>query len=160
MAQFRTTRWVAFSPRQMFDLVADVAQYPKFLPLCEALNVRKLERSGSQDILIADMTIGYGALRETFTSRVLLDAGRLCVHAGSTPEYPAGPFRSLINDWSFAAAPGGCLVTFHIAYEFKSWMLQALVGSLFERAFARYTRAFEERARVVYGPPGPAAPAP
>ena len=87
-----------------------------------------------------------------------LDPGALPVHAGSVPEYPSGPFRSVENRWSFAAAPGGCDVQFHIAYEFKSLMLQMLVGSLFDRVFRRYTQAFEERARVVYGPPatGPA----
>ena len=57
------------------------------------------------------------------------------------------------NRWSFAPAAGGCDVQFHIAYEFKSLMLQMLVGGLFDRVFRRYTQAFEERARAVYGPP-------
>ena len=80
-----------------------------------------------------------------------LDAARLAVHAGSVPEYPSGPFRSVDNRWSFAEAPGGCDVGFYIAYEFKSMMMQMLVGSLFDRVFRRYTQAFEERAGVVYG---------
>jgi len=151
MPSFSTIRRVAFTPRQMFDLVADVEQYPQFLPLCEALVVKKRERAGDQDVLIAEMTVGYVAIRETFTSRVTLDAGKLAVHAGSVPEYPSGPFRTVENRWSFAAAPGGCDVGFHIAYEFKSAMLAMLVGSLFDRVFRRYTQAFEERARVVYG---------
>jgi coenzyme Q-binding protein COQ10 len=151
MSAFSTTHRVAFTPRQMFDLVADVEQYPKFLPLCEALSLRKRERVGDRQILLADMTVGYAAIRQTFTSRVVLDAARLCVHAGRMPEYPSGPFRMLENDWRFFAAPGGCEVAFSIAYEFKSLALQMLVGSLFDRVFRRYTRAFEERACTVYG---------
>jgi coenzyme Q-binding protein COQ10 len=150
MHSFRTTHRVAFSPRQMFDLVADVERYPEFLPLCEALIVRKRERAGDKDVLIADMTVGYKAIRETFTSRVTLDPARLEVHAAIVPDFPSGPFRRLDNRWGFAEAPGGCDVTFSIAYEFKSMLLEMLVGSLFDRVFRRYTLAFEERAQTVY----------
>jgi coenzyme Q-binding protein COQ10 len=153
MPSFSTTRRVPFTARQMFDLVADVEQYPKFLPLCEGLSVLKRESMGDKVVLIAEMTVGYRAIRESFTSRVLLDPGALQVHAGSVPEYPSGPFRQLENRWSFADQPGGCDVQFFIAYEFKSLMLQMLVGSLFERVFRRYTQAFEERAQAVYGSP-------
>jgi coenzyme Q-binding protein COQ10 len=158
MPTFSTTRRVPFTPRQMFDLVADVEKYPRFLPLCEQLVVRKREQAGDRDVLIADMTVGYKAIRETFTSRVLLDPESLTVEAGSVPEYPSGPFRRIENRWTFEAAPGGCDVGFYISYDFKSLMLQALVGGLFDRVFRRYTQAFEERARSIYGrPPAPAA---
>jgi coenzyme Q-binding protein COQ10 len=151
MPSFRTTRRVAFTPRQMFDLVADVEKYPQFLPLCEALTIRKRERAGDKEILIADMTVGYKAIRETFTSRVVLDPSRLAVDAGNVADHPSGPFRSLENHWRFAEATGGCDVEFSIRYEFKSALMQMLVGSLFDRVFRRYTQAFEERAATVYG---------
>ena len=151
MPTFSTTRRVAFTPRQMFDLVADVESYPRFLPLCEALVVRKRMREGDTDVLIADMTVGYKALRETFTSRVVLDAAALRVDAGSVPEFSSGPFRRVENRWTFAEAPGGCDVGFYISYDFKSLVMQALVGGLFDRVFRRYTQAFEERAGEVYG---------
>ena len=134
----------------MFDLVADVEQYPKFLPLCDGLTVRKREHAGDTEVLIADMSVGYHAIREGFTSRVVLDPGRLVVKAGSAPEYPSGPFRSVENRWTFTEAAGGCDVEFFIAYEFKSLVLQMLVGSLFDRVFRRYTEAFEKRAHEVY----------
>jgi len=150
MASFRTTRRVVFSPKQMFDLVADVEKYSQFLPLCEALTVRKREWVGDKEVLIADMTVGYKAIRETFTSRVVLDPAALEVHAGSVPEYPSGPFAFVENRWSFAETPGGCDVTFSIRYEFKSTLMQMLVGSLFDRVFRRYAQAFVERAQTVY----------
>ncbi|HWE20451.1 MAG TPA: type II toxin-antitoxin system RatA family toxin [Hyphomicrobiaceae bacterium] len=150
MPSFSTTRRVPFTPRQMFDLVADVGRYPEFLPLCEALDVRHREREGDADILVADMTVGYKAIRETFTSRVRLDADRSEVAAAGVPG-AMGPFSRLENRWQFRAAPGGCDVDFSIAYELRSAMLQMLVGALFDRAFRRYTEAFEERARAVYG---------
>jgi coenzyme Q-binding protein COQ10 len=154
MPSFSTTRRVPFTPRQMFDLVADVERYPEFLPLCEGLTIKQRECEGDRQILMAEMTVGYRAIRETFASRVVLDPARLQVRAGSPPGYAGGPFRQLENRWSFADAPDGCDVRFFISYEFRSLMLQMLVGSLFDRVFRRYTLAFEERARVVYGPAG------
>ena len=151
MPSFSTTHRVPFSPRQMFDLVADVERYPEFLPLCEGLTVKQREREGDRQILMAEMTVGYHAIRLTFASRVVLDPARLHVHAGSPSGYAGGPFRRLENRWSFADVPEGCDVRFFISYEFKSLMLQMLVGSLFDRVFRRYTQAFEDRARTVYG---------
>lgn len=153
MPAFSTTRRVPFTPRQMFDLVADVEQYPKFLPLCEGLSVKKRALDGDKSILICEMTVGYHAIHESFTSRVTLDPAALLVHAGSVPEYPSGPFRQVDNRWSFAQAEGGCDVQFFISYEFKSLVMQMLVGSLFDRVFRRYTEAFEQRAHAVYGRP-------
>ena len=93
MPSFSTTRRVPFTSRQMFDLVADVERTRKFLPLCEALTVEKRGREDDKAILICEMTVGYQAIRESFTSRVVLDPAALQVHAGSVPEYPSGPFR-------------------------------------------------------------------
>jgi coenzyme Q-binding protein COQ10 len=149
MPSFRTTHRVPFTPRQMFDLVADLDSYPAFLPLCEALIVRRREIREHGSLLVADMTVGYAAIHETFTSLVELNPASLTVVATGAPQ-SRGPFRRLENRWSFRAAPGGCDVDFFISYTFKSLMLQALVGSLFERVFRRYTRAFEERAQRVY----------
>jgi coenzyme Q-binding protein COQ10 len=153
MPSFRTTHRVPFTARQMFDLVADLESYPAFLPLCEALLVKRREERADKTVLVADMTVGYLAIRETFTSIVELDPAGLAVRAPGG----RGPFQRLENRWSFRAAAGGCDVEFFISYAFKSLMLQALVGSLFDRVFRRYTRAFEERARQVYGSGAPAA---
>jgi len=156
MPSFRTTRRVPFTPRQMFDLVADVERYPEFLPFCEALVVKRRDSNGDKDSLVADMSVGYMAIRETFTTRVTFDPAQLAVQAQGTKE-SRGPFRQLDNRWQFRAAPGGCDVDFFIAYEFKSMVMQMLVGALFDRAFRRYTAAFEERARAIYGVEAPAA---
>ena len=150
MPSFRTDKRLPFTPRQMFDLVADVERYPQFLPLCEALVVRSRETKDGKDILVADMTAGYQAIRETFRSRVTINPVALTVDAVGVPNSP-GPFSSIENRWRFAPAPEGCAVAFSITYEFKSMILQMLVGALFERAFRRYVRAFEERAEQIYG---------
>jgi coenzyme Q-binding protein COQ10 len=150
MPSFATTRRVPFTPRQMFDLVADVERYPEFLPLCEALVVKQRTRDGDKEILLAEMSVGYSAIRETFASRVSLDAATLGVQASSVDGNGRGPFRRLENRWRFTPVAGGCEVNFFISYEFKSLLLQALVGGLFERVFRRYAEAFEARARAVY----------
>lgn len=138
----------------MFDLVADVEQYPQFLPLCQALSVRRRDLDeGGNGVIVADMQVGYKAIRERFTSRVTLDRPALTIHV----EYVEGPFRSLQNQWTFEAdpqRPEGCTVGFFITYEFRSRMLSMLMGSMFDQAFRRFSEAFERRADQVYGRPG------
>ncbi len=151
MPSFNTTRHVPYTARQMFDLVADVENYPEFLPLCEDLNIRqRLETSDGRPQLVADMTCGYKAIRETFTTRVTLNEPEQKIHV----EYIDGPFSYLRNDWHFEPAAGhGCRVHFHIDYALKSAMLGLLVGAMFDKAFRRFTAAFETRAATVYGRP-------
>lgn len=151
MPSFRTVRRVPFSPRQMFDLVADVEKYPQFLPLCEALAVASRERDGAREIVVAQMTVGYMAIRESFTSRVVLDPPNLQVEAAATPGAASGPFSRLHNRWAFLQLAEGCNVDFTIDYELKSFALQMLVGGLFDRAFRKYAEAFEARAHAIYG---------
>lgn len=154
MSSFRTTRRMPFTGQQMFDLVADVERYPQFLPMCEALVVRTRGEQEGKRLILADMTVGYPPIRETFTTRVTLDPELLRVHAGNVPEYPAGPFKRIENTWAFRdAGPTACDVDFMIGYDFKSFMLQALVGGLFDKVFRKYTEAFEARAHAIYGQP-------
>ncbi|MGL4445309.1 MAG: type II toxin-antitoxin system RatA family toxin [Alsobacter sp.] len=159
MPSFRSSRRVRHSPSDMFDLVADVETYPLFLPLCEALTIRRRSRTDEGvEVLVAEMTVGYKAIHETFTSRVTLDRPRLKILV----EYVDGPFRHLENRWSFKAQEDGCDVEFFITYEFRSRTLGLLMGAMFERAFRKFSEAFEQRADLVYGVGGRriASPAP
>jgi coenzyme Q-binding protein COQ10 len=147
MPMFNSTRRVKHSPEQMFALVADVEKYPEVLPLCEGLVVRKrTPREDGGEVLIADMTVGYKAIRETFTSRVTLDPANLKILV----EYVDGPFRYLENRWSFKPDPRGCEVGFFISYEFASRMLGLLMGAMFDKAFRKFAEAFEKRAELIY----------
>jgi coenzyme Q-binding protein COQ10 len=133
----------------MFELVTDVESYPRFLPLCRALRVRRREEKAGKIILVADMTVGYKAIRETFTSRVTCERSKLRILV----EYVDGPFKHLENLWVFHDRDEGraCLVEFYIRYEFKSHFLGAIMGSVFDAAFRKFTLAFENRAAAVYG---------
>ena len=149
MPKFETTRRVQHSPRDMFALVADVESYPEFLPLCEALKVTSRRERENKTLLIADMTVGHKAIRETFTSQVMLDPEALRIEV----QYLNGPFRYLNNVWTFLPADGGSDIGFYIDYEFKSRMLGILMGSMFDVAFRKFSQAFEERADKIYGLP-------
>ena len=148
MPMFNSTRRVRHSPEQMFALVADVEKYPQFLPLCEGLTVRRrTPREGGGEVLLADMSVGYKAIRETFATQVLLNKAERVIDV----KYIDGPFRYLDNRWSFAPADdGGSNVHFFIDYEFKSRILGALMGSMFDRAFRMFAEAFEKRADTIY----------
>jgi coenzyme Q-binding protein COQ10 len=135
----------------MFDLVADLERYPEFVPLCQSLKVR--QRSPAADgteVVIADMTVSFKLVRETFTSKVTLDRPNLKILV----EYLRGPFSNLENRWTFEPkSDQACDVGFFIAYEFRSRMLALLMGAMFDTAFQRFASAFEKRADVVYGRP-------
>lgn len=155
MPTFRSTRRVRHSPVDMFDLVADVERYPEFLPLCEGLTIRRRSNGDEGvEVLVAAMTVGYKAIQETFTSRVTLDRPRMKILV----EYVDGPFRHLENRWTFRPDPLGCEVEFYITYEFRSRTLGLLMGAMFERAFRKFSEAFEQRADLVYGARKIAAP--
>jgi coenzyme Q-binding protein COQ10 len=139
---------VAHSADDMFRLVADVESYPKFLPLCEDLKLKRRERRDGKEVLIATMVVGYKLIRESFTTEVILDsdARTIVVH------YLDGPFSYLENRWTFRPlTTKNCEIDFYIAYRFHSRLLERLMGGLFDKAVRRYTTAFEERADAIYG---------
>lgn len=135
-------RIVAYSPAQMYDLVADIKRYPEFLPWC----ISVVEKSHAGNVIEADMAIGFKALREQFTSRVTLESGRTI-----NVEYLNGPFRYLKNHWVFHEHPQGCEIEFFIDFEFRSRLLQMVIGTLFNEAVRIMVRAFETRATRLYG---------
>ncbi|MEI2300346.1 type II toxin-antitoxin system RatA family toxin [Ensifer sp. MJa1] len=147
MPHFETNHVVKHTADQMFDLVADVEQYPQFLPLCEALTVRTRKERDGKVLLLADMTVGYKAIRETFTTQVLLNKAERVIDV----KYIDGPFKYLDNRWRFEpSGEGQSIVHFYIDYEFKSRILGALMGSMFDRAFRMFSDAFEKRADSIY----------
>ena len=133
----------------MFALVADVERYPQFVPLCRSLAVRRRTTdSAGREVIVADMTVAYKFVRETFTSRVTLDRPKLEILV----EYLEGPFERMNNRWSFrATGERSSDVEFFIAYEFRSRLLAALMGSMFDIAFRKFSAAFEARADKIYG---------
>lgn len=148
MTERRTQTDVVHSAQQMFDLVADVERYPEFLPWCVALRVLKRDLHEGGGKLLADMVVAYRVFRKQFRSEVLLDATakRIDVY------YVDGPFERLHNNWRFEDKPGGgCVVHFHIEFEFRNLILQATARAVFEKAFARMSEAFIKRADEVYG---------
>jgi coenzyme Q-binding protein COQ10 len=156
MARFSNKRRVQHRAEQMFNLVADVERYPEFVPLCQSLRIRqRTPKPDGTEVIVADMTVSFKLVKETFTSQVTLDRANLKILV----EYLRGPFSSLENRWTFE--PKGeeaCDVGFFITYEFKSRMLAMLMGTMFDTAFSRFAAAFEKRADQVYGKrPPPAA---
>lgn len=149
MPRFSSKHRVRHTAQQMFDLVADVERYPEFVPLCQSLKIRqRTPNDDGTEVLIADMTVSFKLVRESFTSRVTLDRPNLKILV----EYLKGPFSNLENRWAFEPrSETECDVGFFLSYEFKSRMLGMLMGSMFDAAFGRFSAAFEKRADQVYG---------
>lgn len=143
MPKHSETRRLPYSAEQMYALVADVARYDEFLPWVTAVRVR----SDSDTEMVADLLVGFSALRERFTSKVVKRRPE-AIHV----EYVEGPLKFLHNDWRFRPdGDGGCLVDFTVDFAFRSRMFEALAGQVFDRALRKMIGAFEERAAALYG---------
>ncbi|MBT8154380.1 type II toxin-antitoxin system RatA family toxin [Epibacterium ulvae] len=141
------TRPLPYSAQQMYDLVADVAQYPKFLPWCAAARIRSTAPHGDGVVMEADLVISFKVFRERFGSRVVLRPDQYEIDT----EYLDGPFRHMKSNWAFKDRPeGGCDVAFFVDFEFKNAVLQGIIGVVFSEAMQRIVRAFERRAAELY----------
>jgi coenzyme Q-binding protein COQ10 len=143
MPRHSETRYLPYTPEQLFEMVADVASYDEFLPWVVAVRVR----SSSAQETVADLVVGFNAFKERFTSRVMKERPtRICV------DYVEGPLKYLHNEWTFKrAADGGTNLGFSVDFAFKSRLFESLAGAMFDRALRRMTSAFEQRAAALYG---------
>jgi coenzyme Q-binding protein COQ10 len=130
----------------MYDLVADVGNYPKFLPWCAAARIRRRYAAGEAQVMEADLVISFKVFRERFGSRVTLYPRDMRIDT----EYLDGPFRYMKSNWAFKPAEGGCDVSFYVDFEFRNAVLQGIIGVVFNEAMQRIVRAFEHRAAELY----------
>ena len=138
-----------YTAQQMYDLVADVGSYPKFLPWNSAARIRSRRPiAGGGEVMEADLVISFKVFCERFGSRVTLWPDKLKIDT----EYIDGPFRHMRSAWAFRDIPGGCEVDFHVDFEFRNAILQGIIGVVFNDAMQRVVRAFERRAAELYGP--------
>ncbi|MDJ0993929.1 MAG: type II toxin-antitoxin system RatA family toxin [Dinoroseobacter sp.] len=152
MPQHSETRTLPYTAQQMYDLVADVAAYPQFLPWCAAARIRSTEPTSSGSEMLADLVISFKVFREKFGSRVQLQSQD---HVIKT-EYLDGPFKHMHSVWKFTdLEAGGCKVEFDTDFEFKNKILQSVIGVVFHEAMQRIVRAFESRADALYGSGAP-----
>ena len=142
------TRALPYSAQQMYDLVADVASYPEFLPWCAAARIRSVTPQGDTEVMLADLVISFKVFRERFGSRVVLNPAILQIDT----EYIDGPFKYLESTWNFEeTGPTSCEVAFKVDFEFRNRILQGAAGLFFNEAMQRIVRAFEERAKALHG---------
>jgi coenzyme Q-binding protein COQ10 len=148
MPTHHETKALPYTARQMYDLVADVASYPQFLPWNSAARIRSRTSVEGGEVLEADLVISFKVFRERFTSRVTLWPERLKIDT----EYLDGPFRHMRSNWAFRDLPtGGCEIDFFVDFEFRNALLQGIIGVVFNDAMQRVVRAFERRAAALYG---------
>lgn len=141
------TKLLPYTAQQMYDLVADVAKYPEFLPWTAAARIKRDEDKGDHRVMDADLVISFKVFRERFTSRVVLWPESRKIDT----EYLDGPFKKMVSNWAFEDTQGGCNVYFHVDFEFKNKILQGIIGVVFNEAMLRVVRAFEARAEKLYG---------
>ena len=142
MPQYKQNKFLPYTSRQLFDLVADIESYPEFLPWCLEVSMRE-NPDGTLD---ADLLIGLAYLQGSFTSRVILDPEHGRIHAS----YLRGPLRYMQNIWEFVPHRRGCMVYFSVDFAFRSDHTGALLRPFLRAAFRRMVGAFEERAKTLY----------
>jgi coenzyme Q-binding protein COQ10 len=145
MPRHSETKHLPYTPEQLFELVADVKRYDEFLPWVTAVRIR----SSSEEMLVADLIVGFNAFKERFTSRVSKERPRRI-----EVDYVEGPLKYLHNEWQFQPAPGGGTdLHFSVDFAFKSRIFETLAGAMFDRALRKMMGAFEARAAALYGVP-------
>ena len=152
MPSHSETRALPYTAEQMYDLVADVAEYPSFIPWISASRVRSVTPEGDHDVMLADLVVGFKMFRERFLSKVTLWESDRRIDTA----YIEGPFKHLISTWRFTETDSGCEVHFEVDFEFKNRLLQGAAGLFFFEAMQRIVRAFETRAATLYGGGAPA----
>lgn len=141
------SRVLPYTPQQMYDLVADVGRYPEFLPWTAGARIRSTTDHGDHSVMLADLVISFKVFREQFGSKVTLWPDKRQIDT----EYLDGPFKYLNSTWVFRDAPAGCDVGFDVSFEFRNRLLQGAAGMFFNEAMAQVVRAFEKRAKELYG---------
>lgn len=142
MPKFTEDRTFPYSSKQMFDLVADVKEYPNFLPWCIGSRIYNVR----DEDFYADLIIGFKVFRERFTSHVILSDGKIEI------DYVKGPLSHLHNLWEFEdLSGGGSKLHFEVDFEFKNKLFQKMVGGLFTEAVHHMVASFEKRAEELYG---------
>lgn len=142
------TRHMPYSAQQMYDLVADVASYPQFLPWTAAARVRSVTpQDDGSEVMLAELVISFKVFRERFDSRVVLRPQDKTIDT----EYLEGPFKHMKSNWAFTDTDAGCEVSFFVDFEFRNRILQKAAGFFFFDAMQRIVRAFEARANDLYG---------
>jgi coenzyme Q-binding protein COQ10 len=149
MPSHSETRTLPYTAQQMYDLVADVARYPEFLPWTAAARIRSRKAEGDHEVMLADLVVSFKVFRERFGSRVTLWPERKRIDT----EYIEGPFKHLHSRWEFRDVDGGSEVHFEVDFEFRNIILQKAAGLFFFEAMQRIVRAFEARAHQLYGRP-------
>lgn len=147
MTAHHETRVLPYTAQQMYDLVADVANYSEFLPWTAAARIRSVTPKGDHNEMLADLVISFKVFREKFGSRVLLWPDQMKIDTS----YLDGPFKYLESTWMFKDVEGGCEVDFSVDFEFRNRLLQGAAGMFFNEAMQRVVRAFEGRAKELYG---------
>ena len=146
MPVHKEKRVLPYTPGQLYDLVLDIERYPEFLPWCLGARIK----TRREDLIVADLIIGFKMFRERFSSRVVPDRGGRRIDV----TYAEGPFKYLENHWVFEEHPEGCLIDFYVDFEFRSKLLQKVIEALFHEAVRRMVAAFETRARALHGENG------
>ena len=140
MRQYSEVKELPFAAAALFEIIADVDSYAEFLPWCVASRVRE---KPDDETMIADLKIGYRGFTETFASRISLNRSDSTVDTCQE----SGPFKYLRSKWYILdAAENTSMVHFQIEFEFKSVLLETMMGMVFEAAAQKMISAFEKRA--------------
>ncbi len=146
MPKHSEIRKLPFSAKEMYDLVADIKSYPDFVPWCSGSRIRSIQEDGDIIVIDADLLISFKVLHEKFRSRVELNPSTRKINI----KYLEGPLKYLESRWTFEEEGSGCIVEYHVDFEFKSKIFQKIAGFIFQEALQKIVTSFEERANKIY----------
>jgi coenzyme Q-binding protein COQ10 len=140
-------RHVPHLPERMYEIVADLNDYPRFIPNCAAMNVRPDPSAKDDNVVLAKMTIAFGPITQGYTSRVTLDPVARTIRARAVD----GPFAYLDSVWSFEPEGMGTRVKFEIDFKISNPFIAAVAEPAFAAKQDEIIRAFSDEADRRFG---------
>jgi len=146
MPKASVKRIIECKKEQLIDLVLDIEKYPIFVPFC--LNSRVYERKEKDNLLliVADLTIGKGPLKDTYKSDVKFNKKEDLIYVTNID----GPLKHLKNKWYFKEENGFTEVTFDVDFELKNKFLNIIITKSFQFGLDKIADAFQKRAKELF----------
>lgn len=145
------TSTVCFTPPQVYSVVRAVDEYHHFVPWCTH---SEITHTLSPTTLIADLSVGFRLLSETYTSVITLNPNR-----SVTADVPhSALFKYLLTDWRFEPSPIGTQLTFRVEFAFNNHVYRRVTDMFFDQVAKQMVSAFEKRCAFKFQPASPNAP--
>jgi len=146
MPKASVKRLIECKKKQLIKLVLDIEKYPQFVPFCLDAHIYEKKEQGNFTLIIADLTIGKGPIKDTYKSEVRYNKKNNFINVTNI----GGPLKHLENNWNFIDIDGFTEVYFNIDFEIENKLLNIVMAKSFQFGLDKIADAFQKRAKFLF----------